>query len=409
MTTILRRVALVSVASLALAAFLPAPGGAQTTTETTISYAADSSSTGFLLAITPPDSDPAFAVTAAATEGSITSDGPAASGSAEVAALADESAGRAATDAPPDETAQEQSSIPAAASIPLGPLGTVGVGAIQGEAESASEAEDGLPSTENDASFSGAEIDLGLTLPEPFGAVGGNVTVLGGSTASDAAAAGERDVSASAVATGLEVSANLDIELLAQVCAQLPPGPLQDACESLVGPDQNQPAAIDVTLGSSDVECSWNGDAADCTGDAAAATIRVLGQEPVEVAPGETVTIPPDPGPNDPFLVRVALGTVDTGGGGTDSAGGGSGVSETTSTYEASAVATGLSVELLGPAASGPGVVTLEIGESTAGISAKVATREIIARTGGTVLPLLLGGAMLVVLGVGLRRYLKRA
>ncbi len=372
----------------------------EVTTETTISFAANSSSEGFLLAITPPDEpEPAVAVTAATTEGRITSDGPGAEGFGEVASLLGETAGRAETSAPPDDTDHAQSNVPSI-DVPLDPLGAVQLGVIQGDADSASEAEDGLPSTENDATFSGVTIDAGLELPDPLGSVGADIGILESDTFSNAAATGERHVRAEAAATGLSINANLDVEGLAALCAELPSEPidLRSACEALVGVNgESEPLLLDITLGPSRVGCTWNGtaDEADCDGEAMLATIELLGQDPIEVAPGETVTIPPDPAPTDPFVVRISAGTFEEESG--------------TNPTSASAVASGLSVELLGAEASGPGLITLQIGQSTAAVSGKVETKRIIARTGAPLLPILLGGTVLVAAGVGLRRFLKRA
>lgn len=388
MKSALRRAALVSAASIVLAAAASSPGGAQTTVETTISHAAEASSQGLLIAITPPgETEPAAAVSGATTEGAMTSDGPAASGFADVVSILGEEPAHVETSAPPDES-----------DTVTGPgttIGDPGVGELEiltGRATSSSEAEDGLASTENDALFRGARGSLGVELG-PLGLVEAGVTIGEVSSSAEAVANAPREVGAAGSASGLGIELGLTIPGLADLCAQLPPGPLRDACDALVeaGEDNTE---IDVVLGGSEATCSWDGDVADCDGSASAATIRLLGQEPIEVAPGETVVIPPDPGPTDPFLLRLSLGTFEK---------------ETAENPdEASAIATGLSVELLGAEAQGPGLVTVQLGESTAGVSGDVDREEIIiARTGGPVLPLLIGGSALVATAVGLRRFLR--
>ncbi|MGH2723553.1 MAG: hypothetical protein ACRDI0_04665 [Actinomycetota bacterium] len=363
---------------------LAAPAPAQQTTQTTITYAAESASAGLYLAITPPgESEPAAAIAGASVEGSITSDGPAAAGSADALAILGETPVHAASSAPPDESDSASSPIPA---IDIPGVATIGV--LQGEASSSSEAEDGLPSTENAASFSGVTIDVGAVDLGPLGTVGGEVTVTEASTSAGAGADADTDVGAGAGSSGIALGADVDISLLGELCANLPPGPLQDACNSIA--DQEGPAILDVALGVSEVSCGWDGDAADCDGSAALAVIELLGQEPITVSPGQTVTIPED----GPFLVRASAGTFSK---------------ETSQDPDsASGIATGISVELLGSDPALPGLITVQLGQSTAAVSGDVDTERIIPRTGGPVLPILLGGSALVAGGLTLRRYLKR-
>lgn len=378
-----RRTAVAAGAGLILGGAVATPAPAQQTVETTITYAAESASAGIHLAITPPEeSEPAAAITGAGVEGSITSDGPAAAGQADALAVLGESPVQATTSAPPDETDSATSPIP-----PIDIPGVATIGALQGEASSASEAEDGLPSTENAATFSGVTIDLATLDLGPLGTVGGEVTVAEVTTAADAAAAAETDVQASASSSGVNIGADLDISALQQLCDSLPAGELQDACNTAA--QQEAPALLNVALGVTEVSCGWDGEAADCQGSAAAAVIDLLGQT-VEVAPGETVTIPED----GPFLVRVSLGdfSKETG----------------TNPDTASAIATGISVELLGQDPALPGLITLQLGQSTAAVSGDLEEVAVIPRTGGPVLPLLLGGSALVAGGLTLRRFLKR-
>lgn len=382
MITATRRVVLAVAAGIVLAA-LAVPAPAQQTTETTTSYAAESSSAGLYLAVTPPgDEEPAVAILGAGTEGSITSDGPAAAGQADVLAVGGESPVQATTSAPPDETNSAQSPIDAIVTE------VATIGALQGEASSASEAEDGLPSTENYAGFTGVGIDLGLPELGPLGTVGGSVTVAAASTRADAAAPADTDVSAEAGASGLAIGLDLDISALEELCANLPAGPLQDACNS-VG-QQGAPVLADVSLGVSEVSCGWDGDASDCDGSAALVVIELLGQDPVEVAPGQTVTIPEE----GPFLIRASAGSFAE--------------ENTPDSDSASAIATGVSVELLGADPALPGLLTVQLGQSTAAVSGNVEEESVIARTGAPLAPIFIGGSALVAAGLGLRRFLRR-
>lgn len=383
MMTAARRVVLV-VAAGGLLAAAAAPAPAQQTTETTTTFAAESSSAGLYVAVTPPgDEEPAVAIVGAGTEGSITSDGPAAAGQADALAVAGESPVQATTSAPPDETDSAESPI-AAREIPN--VGTIGP--LQGQASSASEAEDGLPSTENDGSFGGVEIDLGLPELGPLGTVGGSVTVASASTHADAAATADTDVGADAGSSGVSIGLDIEISVLEQVCANLPAGPLQDACNSLA--QQDAPVLADVSVGASDVGCGWDGEAANCDGSPALVVIELLGQDPVEVAPGQTVTIPEE----GPFLIRASAGTF---------------AKETASDPDsASAIATGVSVELLGQDPALPGLLTVQLGQSTAAVSGEVQEERVIARTGAPLAPIFIGGSALVAAGLGLRRFLRR-
>jgi hypothetical protein len=376
----LRRAALVSAGSLVLAAALAVPGGAQTTTETTISYAAESDTAGAQLAITAPGSTtPAAGIFGASTEASVGSGEPRAAGSADALAVLTASPVHAETEAPPDDEASATSPVPA---IPIPGVGTVA--ALQGTASSESEGQDGSPSTANTGTFGALAVTLGLTSVPGLGDLGGSVNIAQMGTTSEGKAPKATNVSAKASSDGVVISADLDIELLQQVCTSIPVPQLQQACNALAGEQQ----LLSVTVGPSNVSCSWDGNKADCDGKAQTATINLAGTTQV-VEPNQTVTIPDA----DPFLVRVRAGSFE----------------ETISGDEGSAIASGISVELIGTSRANPGLVTFAIGQSTAGVSGGVEVEDIIARTGGPVLPLFLGGSALVLAGYGLRRYLKRA
>lgn len=377
------RVALITSSSLALATAAAIPSGAQPTTVTTITYAATSSSSGVSFAITPPGSTtPAAGIFGAATTAEVTSDGPGAKGKADALAVLTQSPVSAETQAPPDEPEKTANSPIPAIAIPS----VAGVGALQGSARSVSEAEDESPSTSSTGTFGALSITVaGLPALPVIGTVGGSVNIAGMKTTSAAQAPKPTDVSANAASDGVVISADLDISGLAAVCNLIPIPQLQDACNSLATPSQ----LINVIAGPSDVECSWDGRKADCDGGAATATVTLAGQAPQTVSPGQTVTIPDA----DPFLVRVRAGSFE----------------ETVEGNEGSAISAGLSIELIGQTRANPGLITLAIGQSTAGVNGEVSTERTTAPTGGGLLPFFLGGSALAAVGLGLRRYLKRA
>jgi hypothetical protein len=375
-----RRIALVSAASLLLAAALAAPGGAQNTTETTITYAAESDTAGVQVAITAPGTaTPAAGIFGAATEASVSSGEPRAAGSADALAVLTAAPVRAQTEAPPDDEASATSPIPVI-TIP----GVGSIAALQGTASSESEAEDDSPSTTSTGTFGALAITLGATSIPGIGDLGGSVNVAQMGTTSEGRAPKATNVSASASSNGVVISADLDVELLQTVCTNIPVPQLQQACNALAGEGQ----VLSVTVGPSNVKCSWDGKEADCDGKAQTATINMAGTTQV-VEPNQTVTIPDA----DPFLVRVRAGSFE----------------EAVDGDQGSAISSGISVELIGQTRAAPGLVTFAIGQSTAGVSGEIETNEVIARTGGPVLPLFLGGSALVLAGYGLRRYLKRA
>ncbi|MGH2710921.1 MAG: hypothetical protein ACRDH9_06940 [Actinomycetota bacterium] len=376
------RVALVSAASLALATGAAIPGGAQTTTVTTIKYAATSSSAGVTFAITPPGSTtPAAGIFGAATTAEVSSSGPSAKGRADALNVLNQSPVTASTEAPPDDEKTVNSPVPAIA-VPA----VASVGALQGSAKSTSEAADESPSTTNTGTFGALSINVtGLPALPVIGTVGGSVNVAQMKTQASAEAPKPTKVSGSASSDGIVISADLDISGLSAVCGLIPIPQLQQACNSLATPSQ----LINITTGTSDVECSWDGHNAECDGGAATATVTLAGQAPQTVAPGQTVTIPDA----DPFLVRVRAGDFE----------------ESVEGDQGSAISAGISVELIGQTRANPGLITLAVGQSTAGVNGEITVDRQTAPTGGGLLPFFLGGSALAVIGYGLRRYLQRA
>jgi hypothetical protein len=367
---------------MALAVAAAIPGGAQTTTVTTIKYAATSSSSGITLAITPPGSTTAAAgVFGAGTSAGVSSDGPSATGKADALAVLTQSPVTATTKAPPDDEKTANSPVPV---INIPSVGSIA--ALQGSATSSSEAEDETPSTTNTGTFGALRVTLaGLPTLPVIGTVGGSINIAQMKTTSAAEAPKPTNVVAGASSDGVVISADLDISGLAAVCNLIPIPQLQQACNSLATPAQ----LINITAGPSDVECSWDGRNADCDGGATTATVTLAGQAPVTVSPGQEVSIPPT---GEQFLVRVRAGTF----------------SETLDGDQGSAISTGLSVELVGTARANPGLITLAIGQSTAGVNGEIDTERTTAPTGGGLLPFFLGGSALAAAGYGLRRYLKR-
>lgn len=377
------RVALVTSSALALAVAAAIPGGAQPTTVTTITYAATAASSGITFAITPPGSTtPAAGVFGAATTAEVNSDGPSAKGTADALAVLTQSPVTASSEAPPDEPESTAGSPVPAIVIPS----VATVAPLQGTASSVAEAEDESPSASSTGTFGALDISLAALPALPvLGTVGGSIRVAQMQTRSEAQAPRPTNVGASASSDGVVISADLDISGLTAVCGLIPVPQLQDACNSLATPSQ----LINITAGPSNVECAWDGSNADCEGAAATATVTLAGQAPQTVAPGQSVTIPDA----DPFLVRIRAGSFE----------------KTTEGDEGSAISAGLSVELLGQTRANPGLITLAIGQSTAGVNGEITRERTTAPTGGGLLPFFFGGSALAVLGLGLRRYLKRS
>jgi hypothetical protein len=396
-----RRFATAAGAALVLGGFLATPGGAQSTTETITSFAAESASAGFGLFITPPEGgglpvpagasaaqqqpEPAVSIQGAASSGEINSD-PSAQGLATLFAVNDASPALVQTEAPPNEADSAASPVPAI-NIP----GVGDIAAFQGEASSRSAIAGGDPETENDAGFTAIEIEVAaLDLPEPLGQIGVAAEIAAASTfansSGDFAGPG---AFAEAGHSGILIELDLTVEVLGTLCEQLPEGQLRDACNALIGGDEDE-VPISVNIAPSQVSCQWDGEEADCDGEAATAEISILGQE-TTIAPGESVALPPD----GPFLVRASAGNFSEE---LDNNGADSG----------SAVASGISIELLGADPAAPGLITFNVGQSTAGVAGEITEDEIIARTGAPVLPVLFGGSAMIAAGLGLRRFLKR-
>lgn len=375
-------------ASFVLSLFAAVPGSAQPkdggkTIETDISYAAKSSAAGLTVALTPPGATgPAAGVFGASTNAEITSDGPKATGKADALAVLTQSPVSASTTAPPDSDKTATSPIPALTVPGVGSLA-----ALQGTANSKSEAEDGLPSTDNASTFTATSLSIPALPALPvLGTIGGGVTIGAAESKATAGATKETQTASSAATTGISIRADLDVSGLSAICSVLPAGPLRDACNSLATPAQ----VVNVAVGPSNVDCTWNGVTADCTGAAAVATVTLAGQAPQTVSPGQTVTIPP----TGPFLVRVKAGAFN----------------KTTAENpdSASGIASGISVELIGQDPAQAGLLTVAIGQATASLSGEITQREVIAATGGPLLPAFAGGAVLVTGAVGLRRFLRR-
>jgi hypothetical protein len=372
-----------------LAAASVAPGGAQETEETTITYAAEADTAGVSIAL----GGDAFTFAGALTHSELSSDGPAASGFAEAVSGADPT--RADSSAPPDEQSDAASS-PQSGGVPNVIEGTVGAG----NAHSESEAEDGTPSTLNTADVGVVQITAGTEAVIRF-----DVTISPLSTRSSATATSSTDIRAAASGEGVLLKATLDAGVLSELpdleelqetfCGGLGTVPqvgesLQEQCnelfdnlEGITGPV----VIAEITLGANEVECTWNGRAPGADGSASAARIEVLGEEVVDIAPGEEVVL----GEGTPLEFRAGAGTYseEVNNGGTEE--------EDTAT----ARATGGFASLFG------GQVEFAIGDSTCGVSGLVTSEPIIPRTGGEMLPVLLGGSALAAAGLSLRRYLR--
>jgi hypothetical protein len=375
------RTLLAVAASFPLVLGIAAPGAA--TTETTVAFAGQARTAAVILSI-GGETGESFSL--AATESNVTSQGPASSGSGQVVGGVAETG--ASTDAPPSENATAGF---------LGESGDVGgiisydIGA--GEANSASVA-NGAVSTENDATV--GEITLGLVPPingESLFDFEVSITAL--TSASSAEGKPKPTATASASATGAVVTLQIDPTDLADeatdpICAGL--GELnQDlgtACGTLFDTTQEGLADfLSATIADGECTTAWNGSTPSANGAAQLIDLTLLGEE-IALVEGQELVI----GEGTELESRIGAGAFTS-----NLKDGGTGEEDA-----ASARATGALVELLG------GQIALALGDATCGVSGKISTEAVIARTGANPAPLLAGGTALAAAGYGLRRFLRR-
>lgn len=365
--------------ALFLAVAFVAPGGAQSTQEVTISYSAQADTAALELDL----GGGALTLSAATTGSEVTSDGPSASGLGQV--IEGDDSTRSATDAPPDESADAT----AAAQSLADPGNLFALDIAAGESSSESEAEDGTPSTANAATVGDLLLTEGTSGAFPF-----SVSVTALDSDSRAKANNSPMASASGSATGAVIDVQVDAsQLTAAVCdalGQIPVvgGQLETECDNLVGgAPQGLQDFLSATIADGEVECTWADSKPAADGSAQLVDLSVLGQ-PVPIEIGEEVTI----AGGTPLESTIGAGafskTVQNGG-----------VEEEDT---ATARASGAFLELFGQQ------IVLNLGDATCGVAGLVESAEVIARTGGEILPVLFGGAALAGAGYGLRRFLKR-
>lgn len=383
----LGRVARALGSGLVLVVLTTASGAAQSTQETTIAYAAESDAAGLAIELAP-GTGPTIA--GAVSHGEIASAGPEAAGSGQGVANVPQTL--AESQAPPGgrETASG-----GALNQNVGGLLTVDLAG--GTAESESRIRSGLPFTENRAGL-GASLIAADPTANPLGA-GFEVEIGAFDSTASAEAADLTDVTAAATASGVVVGITVDVDVLGaigglqdQVCdsiAQVPGigGDLEVACDDLFNTATGQQPFAVLTIGESQAACAWDGQRPGATGQAATVRLEILGQDPIEVAPGETVTV----AEGTPLEIGAGAGSFED-----EVENGGEGEEDSVS-----ARAAGAFLSLFA------GQVNLALGDSTCGLSGQVTTEEVIARTGGQILPVLLGGSALVAAGYGLRRFVR--
>lgn len=364
--------------ALFLALAFVAPGGAQSTQEVTISYSAQADTAALELDL----GGGALTLSAATTGSEVTSDGPSASGFGQV--IEGDDSTRSATEAPPDESADAT----AAAQSLADPADLFALDVAAGESSSESEAEDGTPSTDNAATLG----DILITQGTGATVFDFSVSITALDSDSRAKANNSPMASASASATGAVIDVQVDAsQLTAEVCTALGNVPgvgdqLETQCNTLAQQVELQDF-LSATVADGEVDCSWADSKPAATGSAQLVDLSVLGQ-PVPIEIGEEVTI----AGGTPLETTVGAGafskTVQNGGL----------EEEDTATARAS----GAFLELFAQE------IVFNLGDATCGVAGLVESAEVIARTGGEILPVLFGGAALAGAGYGLRRFLKR-
>ena len=362
------------------------PSGAQSTTEITISYAAEADAAGIELNLADQ-----LSIGGGVTHAELTSAGPRASGFGQGLLNVDQT--RAETAAPPGGTDDASGG---GTSQDIG--GLLQLDLAGGTASSQSTVAGDLPSTANEASLGVAQIGANPA-GNPLGA-GFAITVSSFGTFADASTSSLTDVEASAGGDGVVIDITVDVDVLGavsglqdQVCSGLGDIPtvgglLEDTCNDVFDTLTGQQPFAAITVGDSSVSCGWDGRRPVATGEASTITVELLGQEPIVVAPGQQASLADD----TPLEIVAGAGVftssrVDGGDEEEDSV---------------SARSSGAFLSLFA------GQVELGLADATCGVSGLITSDTTISRTGAPVLPMLLGGAGIATLGVGLRRFLRR-
>ena len=365
---------------------LPSP--AQTTTTVTISYAAQADAAGIQLNLAD-----ALVIGGGVTHAEITAAGPKASGFGQGILNVDQT--RAESSAPGDEGPNDASG--GGTSQNVGGLLQIDLGG--GNASSASSVQGDLPSTASSAGLGAAAIAAD-PVANPLGA-GFEISVAAFGTSAEAGATSETDVEASAGGDGVVISVTVDVDVLGavsglqdQLCDGLGDvpvigGDLEDTCNDVFDTLTGQQPFAAITIGDSAVSCGWDGNRPFASGEASTITVELFGQDPIVVAPGESVTVAED----TPLEISAGAGVFTS-----DETNGGDEEEDSVS-----ARASGAFASLFA------GQVELGMADATCGVSGLITTDTTIARTGAPVMPMLLGGAGIAAAGFSLRRFLRRS
>ncbi|MFN2543095.1 MAG: hypothetical protein ABR600_00795 [Actinomycetota bacterium] len=169
-------------------------------------------------------------------------------------------------------------------------VGTITVTGLKGT--SASAVTDGDPSTQNHGEAGG----IGVTLT-PGGTSLAGISTFAMSVDANAsvtrAADGSPVVTSTAHSSGIDITLTIGDTVLSPVCDLLPE-PLKTLCNNAVGQTGPLAPVVEVLVGPADVTCGFDGStdtAAVQHASAAVVTVRVLGQDAVSVAPGQTVDL----------------------------------------------------------------------------------------------------------------------
>lgn len=365
------------------------PLSAQTTRVTTISYAATADGTGVgLSAASDPTADPEIEVGGGVSHGQIDST-PEASGSGQVIVGDDDTL--AESSAP----SGDGSDSAAGGEIPATSIGPLTVGLEAGQASSESDIAGGDPVTTNEATFglliADLEQDLGTPqVPDPLGV---SVSVAGQATTADAEATSDTDVASTATASGVLIKIEVDAlpaAIVTQICTAYDALGLPIDCplESLGTGDQE---LATITLSEGSATCSWNGKSPKASGVAPTFTIQIDGLPPIDIPEGQSMFLPGTEG--TPLESEFSAGAYEEN----------ENPAADGETDEVTAQAAGAHLSLFEER------IVIDFATAECGVSGKIVTEETIARTGGPVVPLLVGGSLLAVLGLGIRRFLKRA
>lgn len=396
MRTKMGRAALVGLAAVAVTAMHVQPGGAAPSVTKTYSYAATSEGSGVGITLAPGGQ------TAQVIGGGFTSaradlaaDGKFTSkGSAE--AVKGNASVSVSSEAPPDSgNKHAQGGALNNAGIP----NVLTLSGEAGSADSASEAKDKTPSSTTSATFGATTITAG-----PSAVLQAKISI--GAVSTEADAEGKaKEASSTSTSHGVVISLSVEPAALQQLdgqanqvqgplcggLAQIPTvgDELSGACNALFDSTAASVEYATITIGEGNATCTWKDGKPAASGQGATVRLSVLGQQVAELKPGST---PTTVGTGTPLELTVGAGSFvspEPTDGGFDE------------DDKVTGTASGAFADLLAKS------VRLAFSSSSCAIAAKIATDKVLASTGGTVLPSLLGGAGLIAGAFRLRRFLR--